>query len=156
MTPWYETYVAIQWAEIWSSLGTWVNAVKPDLGTRTRQNFELARTADRLGVGEAVRRRERYFRKLHDFLGARDLLVLPTVPAPAPNKGSLEMNRTKGTYYPRVLSLTAVAGIARLPQVTLPLAQVVGLPVGLSFLAAFGEDAFLLSAVRAWTTMAET
>ena len=147
--PWYETFRTIQWAEIWSSLGPWVEAVKPELGPRVRQNFEMTRTADRRQVGEASRRREKYFRALKEFLGPRDLLVLPTVPAPAPKKGSLEMDRTQGNYYPRALSLTAVAGVARLPQVNLPLAKMDNLPVGLSLIAAHGEDAFLLAATRA-------
>jgi len=73
---------------------------------------------------------------------------LPTVAAPAPRKGTLDLDRTQGNYYPRALSLTAVAGVARLPQVSLPLAQVDNLPVGLSVVAAHGEDAFLLAAVR--------
>jgi amidase len=39
--------------------------------------------------------------------------------------------------------------MGRLPQVSLPLAQVGDLPVGLSLLAAHGEDAFLLAAAKA-------
>src|SRR3974390_2996627 len=119
LQPWYETFITIQWAEIWSSLGTWVEAARPDLGPRTRQNFDMTRTQDRRQVGAVVRRRERYFCALKEFLGPRDLLVLPTVPAPAPLKGTLDLNRTQGNYYPRALSLTAIAGVARLPQVTM-------------------------------------
>jgi amidase len=149
LKPWYETFIAIQWAEIWSSLGAWVEAVQPELGPRVRQNFANTRAHDRRQVGAATRRREKYFRQLQSFLGPRDLMVLPTVPAPAPRKGSLEVNRTQGNYYPRALSLTTVAGVGRLPQVSLPVAEVEGAPVGLSLIAAHGEDAFLLAAVRA-------
>jgi Asp-tRNA(Asn)/Glu-tRNA(Gln) amidotransferase A subunit family amidase len=85
---------------------------------------------------------------LKQFLGPRDLLVLPTVPAPAPLKGTLDNDRVQGNYYPRTLSMTAMAGICRLPQVTMPVAGVAGAPVGLSLAAAHGEDAFLLAAVR--------
>jgi len=155
LAPWHETYVTIQWAEIWSSLGAWIEAVQPALGPRTQRNFELAKGLDRRRVGEAARRREAYCRKLKAFLGPRDLLVLPTVPAPAPLKGSLGLDRTQGNYYPRVLSLTAIAGIGRLPQVTLPLGQVEGAPVGLSLVAAPGEDTFLLAAARAVAGMVE-
>jgi amidase len=155
LDPWHETYVTIQWAEIWSSLGAWIEAVQPALGPRTQRNFELAKGVDRRRMGEAARLREAYYRKLRDFIGPRDLLVLPTVPAPAPLKGTLGLDRTQGTYYPRVLSLTAIAGIGRLPQVTLPLTQVKGAPVGLSLMAAPGEDAFLLAAARAVVGMVE-
>ena len=48
-------------------------------------------------------------------------------------------------YYPRTLSLTAIAGLTRLPQVTLPLGNVGGVPVGLSLVAGYGRDPFLLA-----------
>ena len=51
-------------------------------------------------------------------------------------------------YYPRALALTSVAGIGRLPQVSLPLATSAGIPVGLSLLAGHGRDAFLLEVVQ--------
>jgi amidase len=148
LDPWLTTFNTLQWAEIWSCLGAWVTAVQPELGPRTSRNFELTRTMDRRQVREAVRRREAYFGKLKNFLGPRDLLVLPTVPAPAPLKGTLDNDRVQGNYYPRTLSMTAMAGICRLPQVTMPVAEVAGAPVGLSLAAAHGEDAFLLAVVR--------
>jgi amidase len=53
-----------------------------------------------------------------------------------------------GDYYPRALGLTAIAGLGRLPQVSLPLAECEGAPLGLSLLARHGNDPLLLSAVR--------
>jgi amidase len=41
-----------------------------------------------------------------------------------------------------------MAGICRLPQITMPVAEVAGAPVGLSLAAAHGEDAFLLAMVQ--------
>jgi amidase len=148
LDPWLLTFNTLQWAEIWSCLGAWVTAEQPELGPRTQHNFELTRTMDRRQVREAARRREEYFHRFKRFLGPRDLLVLPTVPAPAPLKGTLDNDRVQGNYYPRTLSMTAMAGICRLPQVTMPVAEVSGAPVGLSLAAAHGEDAFLLAAVR--------
>jgi amidase len=59
------------------------------------------------------------------------------------------LGATQLDYYPRALSLTSVAGIGRLPQVSLPLAESSGgIPVGLSLLAANGRDAFLLSVTK--------
>jgi amidase len=97
---------------------------------------------------KAIRQREDYFSLLNEFLGPNDLLCMPTAPALAPIKGTLGLDRTKGDYYPRTLSMTAVAGIARLPQVTLPVADVSGVPIGLSLLARHGRDGFLLAAAQ--------
>ncbi|HMK37394.1 MAG TPA: amidase [Desulfomonilaceae bacterium] len=145
---WYETYLVLQWTEIWSCLGSWILDVKPPLGPRTMRNFELTRNVDRSLVPGAVCRRETYFELVKEFLGPNDLICIPTSAAPAPAKGTLTLDRTTGNYYPRVLSLTSIAGIGRLPQVTLPVADVGGIPVGISFLAAHGRDEFLLSAVQ--------
>lgn len=149
LSLWYDTFCTLQWAEIWSSLGGWVEATEPAFGPRTRNNFELTRNLDRRKIGFANRRREDYCQRLNAFLGPYDLLCLPTTPAPAPVKGSLGDNarspQPQLSYYPRTLSLTSIAGIGRLPQVTLPLANVAGVPIGLSLLAGYGRDAFLLS-----------
>ena len=149
LNSWYKTFCTIQWAEIWSSLGTWVEAVQPAFGPRTQNNFALARSLDRRQIGPAMRRREEYRRRLQSFLGPEDLLFLPTTPALAPIKGTLGNDprryQSQDTYYSRTLSLTAIASLSRLPQVTLPLTNAGGVPVGLSLLAGYGRDSFLLA-----------
>jgi len=145
---WYHIYCHLQWAEIWSCLGAWVEDTKPEFGPRTRVNFELVKNMDRDTAVKAVRQRELYFSLLQDFLGPNDLLCMPTAPMLAPIKGTLGGDRTVGDYYPRTLSMTAIAGIGRLPQVTLPVGNVEGVPVGLSLLAGQGRDTFLLAAAQ--------
>jgi amidase len=141
----------LQWAEIESCLGAWIEATKPEFGPEASQNFDLARSLDRRRVRPAAQRREEYFRRLRVFLGPNDLVCMPTTPALAPLKGIIAPRgrAAAGDYYPRTLSLTSVAGIGRLPQVSLPLAEASGgVPAGLSLLAANGRDAFLLSVVK--------
>jgi len=157
LTTWYDAYCTLQWAEIWSSLGAWIETVQPAFGPRTAVNFQLARTLDRRQIGPASRRREDYCRRLNIFLGPHDLLCLPTTPALAPLKGALGDNRAdqaQGTYYPHTLSLTSIAGIGRLPQVTLPLGEAGGVPIGLSLLAGYGRDVFLLEVAARVTAAA--
>jgi amidase len=148
---WHDTYGVLQWAEIESCLGAWIEATKPALGPEASQNFDLVKSLDRRRVGPATQRREEYFRRLKAFLGPNDLLCVPTTPALAPLKGTIAPRgrSAAGDYYPRTLSLTSLAGIGRLPQVSLPLAESSGgVPVGLSLLAANGRDAFLLNVVK--------
>ncbi|TSA29803.1 MAG: amidase [Verrucomicrobiaceae bacterium] len=148
---WRDTYCVLQWAEITSCLGAWIADAKPEFGPATAASFELTNRLDRGRIAGAVERRERYFRRLRSFFGPRDLLCMPTAPAlplrlgdPLPDRSA----KTSGnTYYPRALSLTSVAGIGRLPQVSLPISPD-GVPVGLSLLAAHGQDAFLLEVAR--------
>jgi amidase len=147
------------WAEIESCRGAWVEAAKPAFGPVAAQNFDLVRSMDRRRVRPSAQRREEYSRRLKAFLGPNDLLCMPTTPALAPLKGTIEPrgHAASGDYYPRTLSLTSVAGIGRLPQVSLPLAESSGrVPVGLSLLAANGRDAFLLSVVKRVAELMET
>jgi amidase len=48
----------------------------------------------------------------------------------------------------RAMSLLCIAGLGRLPQINLPYAKLDGCPVGLSLLAARGNDAMLLAIAR--------
>jgi amidase len=146
---WADMFCVIQWAEIESCLGGWIASAKPEFGSEIAASFQLMNQLDRRRVTEAVQRRERYFRSLNEFLGPEDLLCIPTTPALAPLKGDPPRRSSSGSgYYPRTLSLTSVAGVGRLPQVSLPIADADGLPVGLSLLARHGQDSLLLEVAK--------
>ena len=146
---WVDTFCVIQWAEIKSCLGAWIANVKPEFGPEIAASFQLVDQLDHGRVAEAIQLREQYFRSLNQFLGPDDLLCIPTTPALAPRKGDPPRRSSSGSgYYPRTLSLTSVAGIGRLPQVSLPIAGTEGVPMGLSLLARHGHDSFLLGVAK--------
>jgi len=148
---WSDIYCVIQWAEIKSCLGAWIADAKPQFGPNVAASFELTNQLDRRRVGPAFERRGQYFRRLHDFLGPDDLLCIPTTPALAPRKGAAPRRSSGGSgYYPRTLGLTSVAGIAQLPQVSIPVANVEAVPVGLSLLARHGRDGLLLETAKSF------
>jgi len=140
---WLDTYRRIQAAEAESSLSAWVAETRPEFGPATRAGFEFIRNQDRTRVGDAARHRKRFSRLLQLAVGPRDLLCMPTAPTVAPLKVARPFDRG-GDYYHRTLSLTSVAGVARLPQVSIPVADIDGAPIGLSFLGAPGEDLYLI------------
>ncbi len=144
---WLDTYCVVQWSEIRSSLGAWIAAARPSFGPATAGSFKLVAELDRSRVGDATKRRESLYRDLRRAIGPRDLLCIPTVPNSAPARSSSAQDRTSG-YYRNALSLTSLAGIGRLPQVSMPLARTVDSPVGLSLIGAEGEDLFLLGVVE--------
>jgi len=151
VATWSDTYCVIQWAEIKSCLGAWIADAKPEFGPDVAASFELINQLDRHRIGAALERRERYFRSLQDFLGPDDLLCMPTTPALAPRKGAAPRRSSGGSgYYPRTLGLTSVAGIGRMPQISVPAAQVGNVPVGLSLLARHGQDALLLETANSF------
>lgn len=148
---WREIYRVLQGAEAQSCLGAWVATAGAEFGPLIRQAFQMSQSLDRTRVAAMIRRRETYFQRMNSFLSDRDLLCIPTAPCAAPIKGTIKSREQAGhSYYPRTLSLTSLSGVARMPQVTLPVVEVSGAPVGLSFLARSGEDAFLLATVQSF------
>lgn len=145
---WFQIFKTIQFSEIWSSFGSWIEAFQPELGEKIEQSFRLAKEMDRSNIPFALSTREIYFNRLHSYLGPNDLLCMPTTPSVAPLKGSIGLDRTKDPYYQRLSTLNSIAGIGRLPQISVPLIEVDGKPIGLSFLAAHGNDQFLLQAIE--------
>jgi amidase len=127
-------------------LGSWIESARPRLGPLVEANFSLVRRLDRTTIGAAVSRREGSYRRLRYFLGRGTLLCTPTAPIVAPRKGTMGVgSRSASDYFDRTLSQTSLSGVGRLPEVTLPLATVDGVPTGLSLLAAHGNDAPLLA-----------
>ena len=56
-------------------------------------------------------------------------------------------------YYPRTLSQTALAGLAGLPEVSMPLLEISGLPMGLSLIGEKNQDRTLLALTREMAQM---
>jgi amidase len=68
--------------------------------------------------------------------------VLPTVPDIAPLCGQAgeEMER----YRNRAIQMLCIAGLSGFPQISLPLGQRLGAPLGISLLGPAGSDASLV------------
>jgi amidase len=147
METWANIYRMVTGAEAVSSYGSWLASAQPELGPMAAAGFKFAHSIDRTQLNEVIGQRERYARCLRAALGRRDLLCIPTAPTVAPLKGSKSRDRNSD-YYRRTLALNAIAGVGRLPQVSMPLAKVDGVPIGLSLIAAHGEDNFLLNFVN--------
>lgn len=147
MSNWLQTYNSVQRAEIWSCLGPWVASQNPQLGPAVAASFELSKNEKRDEIGDHCKRRDQYFRYLLQFLGESDFICIPTAPTIAPLKGSVPVNREKSDYYPRALSMTSIAGIGRLPQISMPLGTAEGAPIGLSLIGRAGNDEGLFKIV---------
>jgi amidase len=145
LASWLTIYRVLQGTEFESCLGSWIAEAKPAFGPAMLAGVEFVRKLDRTRIGESVGLREHYFLRLNAALASGDFLCMPTAPTVAPLKGSKAYDRTSD-YYWRTLSMNTLAGVGRLPQVSMPLGQVDGAPIGLSLLAARGRDRELLAA----------
>lgn len=149
----YEHFRGAQAEEAWATLGRWIEQAKPEFGSGVKERFAAAKAMDpgKAAAGRAFRRL--FTARMRALLAGGAVLAFPTSPTPAPKLGiSLE---AQNAVREATMGVTAIAGLAGLPEVTLPLGRVDGAPVGLSLVAAPGRDRLLLRlAVRLAAAMA--
>jgi amidase len=147
LSQWMDCFRLLQGAEAWARHSDWIARVKPAFGPGVKERFAWASTIDPREVARAKVRREDVTRRMEELLAGETVLLLPSAPCIAPlrNVGleALEDLRV------RALPVLSIAGLARLPQVSLPLATLEGCPLGLSLAAARGADTLLLELARA-------
>ena len=138
----------MQSVEIWNALGNWIEASRPEIGPRASFGMDNLRKMDRSQLTRALYLCEKLFTKVSQFTQEGDLFCFPTIPVLAPMKGDLDIPEKARDFYNRTMSVTSFAGVGRLPEISLPVAQINNIPVGLSFAAAHYQDEFLLHAVQ--------
>lgn len=142
LSQWMLRFRAIQGCEIKATAGRWVQANRPRLGPEIQERFDWVEALPTAEAEAAAAPRAEFRRRLDALLGDDGLLVLPTAPGSAPFANTPDSELREWRL--QVLSLTAIAGLTGLPQVTIPLGRVEGAPVGLSLIAPRGRDRALL------------
>lgn len=139
---WMTAFRTLQGSEIWQCHGAWIRKNRPKFGPDIQARFDWAAGIDpgELPAAQAVR--DEVTRHLDELLGEDGLLCLPTSPTIALPKASPPAEQDR--FRSRALTLLCVAGLARLPQVSLPLATHAGCPLGLSLIGPRNSDRWLL------------
>jgi amidase len=119
-----------------------VTRVGPAFGPGIGDRFAAAARLDPGQIEVARRVREAVRARLADIVPPGTLLVIPTAPGIAPLLSSTEVELE--TFRARALALLCAAGHAGMPQISLPMATLEGCPLGLSVIAAHGQDEALL------------
>ena len=82
--------------------------------------------------------------RIRGLFGDGDVLCLPTSPRVAPPVDA-PTDELENRVRAQAMSLLCIAGLAGLPQVSLPLAFLDGLPLGFSLVGPWGADGQLLA-----------
>lgn len=142
LEKWTDSFRFPQGAEAWACHGEWVTRVKPAFGPAVGPRIAWAATVAPRDVERARARREEIARRMDGLLRDNAVLALPSAPGIAlPRNAPAEV---VDGLRARALPMLCIAGLARLPQVSLPLATLDGCPLGLSLIAARGNDTMLL------------
>lgn len=146
LSTWARAQRTLQPSEAWATFREW-------LDTNPRMQFSVARNLVLASlIPEAERQwagmmREEARARMRHLLPPGTILCLPTTPFPAPRKG-LPLTQSAPLQL-RIACLCAHGGLTGVPQVSLPGAEIGGLPVGLSIVGAPGTDAALIAVASA-------
>ncbi|MGI9302146.1 MAG: amidase [Gammaproteobacteria bacterium] len=147
LRTWFETFRVIQAWEVSANHGAWVASVGPDLGPGIRERFEWAATVTIDQVTAHRKKREAIQERLNEVMGPGDILCLPTSPRIAPLKNT-PTDQIEVEYRNQAMCLLCVAGLGGLPQISMPMAELDGMPLGLSIIGPRGHDSALLELAR--------
>lgn len=154
LEPLREAMADIHGREVWQSLGAWIEANAPAMAEQTAQRMRTASRVEAAMARSARSLREAFRARMQRLLGAGAVVVFPTSPCVAPPRDAAPASLDE--LRRQTQRVTAIAGLAGLPEVSLPVARIAGLPVGLSLAAAAGRDRALLElAERLWRDLAD-
>ncbi len=147
LESWFDTFRILQAASIWANHGAWIRETRPQFGPGVRERFEWAEALDDGVVEEARPRFDAIRARIAEVVGPGDILCLPTSPRVAPLKNT-PVDDIEIRYRHQAMHLLCIAGLGGLPQLSLPMAELDGLPLGLSLNGPRGADLQLLGLAR--------
>ena len=134
----------LQSREAWESIRDWLDATNPSMSFEVSDRYVTARAVTDEQVAAAQAGRDAINARMNEvFQDGETVVCLPTTVGPAPPLGQAVSARH--TLRLRNSALTSVAGNTGRPQLSLPLAEVDGLPIGLSLLGDHGADEQLIA-----------
>ncbi len=147
LSDWFEVFRMLQGAEVWATLGGWVTEIKPTLGPGIKERFAHAATITPRQVAAASVRRRAITAHVESLLGPDGVICLPTSPRAAPPRNA-PPDQIEVEYRNQAMRLLCIAGLSGLPQISLPIARIDGLPLGLSLIGARNSDRALIALAR--------
>ncbi|MCB5162294.1 amidase [Marinomonas algarum] len=149
-----DTFRTLQGAEIWHQHGDWLfqvtqaakkpNADKIDLpifAPDIQARFEWCQTLTAKDIQAAQQQRHNFTHWIEEKL-TNAVLMIPTTPGLSPRFDAT--SDELAAYRNQLMDLTAIAGLAGLPQLHLPTCTLDGAPCGVSLVGPKGSDLALI------------
>ena len=144
LEEWSGHQQVLQSREAWESARDWIDEVNPTFSFEVSDRYAMARSVTDEHIVTAQAGRDAVIARMNEVFDGGDVVVcLPTTVSPAPFVGQRVSERH--TLRLRNSALTSVAGNTGRPQISMPLGQVEGVPVGLSLLGNYGADEQLIA-----------
>ena len=146
LTEWAVQQNVLQSVEAWDSVKDWIDQVNPRFSFWVSERYNLAISLTETQISEATVLRDKVSTRMDEVFAGGGFVCLPTAVVPAPLRG-LPASAKKDVQG-RLSRLTCIAGTTGRPQLSMPLAEVNGLPVGISIMGDHGSDEELIGFAR--------
>ena len=144
---------ALYWAfrytqgfQAWQSQGESIKRFDLQLGPGVRERFAWSCTVTPAQNGDSERVRADFRANLLSLLAGGRIILMPTMPDVAPLLTDAE--EALDAYRNQAIRMLCVAGLGGCPQLSLPLMQIDGIPLGLSLIGPPGSDKGLIELGR--------
>ncbi len=146
---WSKTIAVFREREGWDTHRDWIERFNPRLQEQNSMRMRLGQNVTDDDVAKATIKRNAIKSRLQSLLGGGAVMAVPAGPGVAPpratgNEATWKLVAKNG----RINSISPLVG---LPQISLPLAKVDGLPMGVGLMAWVGNDEMLLDVARSVT-----
>jgi amidase len=154
LEEWRRTYVTASAYDGWQVHGAWIAANRPDFSPAVAARWQFAAGVNAQDAAMAMQRQAVIRKQISDLLGEDGVAVIPSAASVAPllSASGAEVDEVRT----RTFRITCIAGLAGLPQVSLPFCTDAGLPIGVSLLGPAGSDLALIRLATAlWNQLQE-
>ncbi|CAB1221638.1 amidase [Acinetobacter bouvetii] len=142
---WLACYQYLQDASIKENLGPWIEKYSPEFGPLMQGNFQRVMENDGRDSAKYAALQAEISQQLDDLL-SQHILILPTTPMALLNK---DIDSTSlALFYQQALTVNAIAGLAGLPQVTIPVKNTQDYPIALSIIGPKHSDLQLIQLAK--------
>jgi amidase len=147
LSVWARAQRSLQPYEAYTTFKEWLDERNPRFAFSVARNLAMGALIPEGERNWANLMRQEARARMAYLLPPRTILCLPTTPFPAPLRG--QRLSVLDPLRDRITCLCAQGGLAGHPQVSIPGAEVDGLPVGLSIIGPRGSDATLVGVAQA-------
>ena len=143
LAEWSAQQNVLQSKEAWDTVKDWVDQVNPRFSFWVSERYQFAINLTDAQIDEAAAVRDSLRMRMDEVFADGGFLCLPTAVVPAPLRG-LPASAKKDVQS-RLSRLTCIAGTTGRPQLSMPLGEVNGMPVGISIMGDRGSDEQLIN-----------
>ncbi len=142
LADWRQTYATVGAHEGWATHGAWIDSRRPVFGPAVAARWSAASRVSDAAAAAARTDHARIRAQVHALLGDDGVAVLPSAASLAPLRDA-DPAQVDAVRL-RTMAITCIAGLAGLPQISLPMAAADGTPLGISLLGPAGSDLALI------------